>query len=308
VKRARQLAEPGTVAAVPGAKFGLSDPSNEGARRAALAKWITDPGNMVTRRSLVNRVWHYHFGRGIVETPNDFGHMGAPPTHPELLDWLAFWFLENGESIKQLHRLIVTSATYRQSSSSKPEFARLDGDNRYLWRMNRARLDAESIHDAMLLISGQLDLTMGGPAIQQFFFKDDHSPVYDYTQFDADSPAARRRGIYRFVVRSVPDPLMDALDCPNASILSPKRNVTTTSLQALAVLNDPFVLKQCQHFAGRVANAGDLKKQIEQAYQLALNRRPTAVELKRLVPFAQKHGMANVCRVIFNSNEFMFVD
>jgi hypothetical protein len=174
--------------------------------------------------------------------------------------------------------------------------------------MNRSRLDSESIHDAMLFISGKLDLAMGGPAIQQFYFKDDHSPVYDYTQFDVNSPASCRRSIYRFVVRSVPDPLMEALDCPNASILTPKRNVTTTSLQALAILNDPFVLKQCEHFAARVANAGDFKKQIERSYQLALNRRPTVAEMKRLVPFAQKHGMANVCRVIFNSSEFMFVD
>jgi hypothetical protein len=310
VKRPRDLAEPTAVAAVPGpdSRFNIADGNDEGRRRVALAKWITDPKNVLTRRSIVNRVWQYHFGRGIVETPNDFGHMGAQPAHPELLDWLAFWFLDHGESLKQLHRLIVTSATYRQSSTSKPEFAKLDADNRLLWRMNRARLDAESIHDAMLFISGQLDLTMGGPAIQQFYFKDDHSPIYDYTQFEVDSAAARRRSIYRFVVRSVPDPLMDALDCPNASILTPKRNVTTTSLQALAVLNDPFVLKQCEHFAARVANAGDLKKQIERAYQLALNRHPTALELKRLVPFAQKRGMANACRVIFNSNEFMFVD
>src|SRR5206468_10387249 len=159
------------------------DFSAEGLRRAALAKWITDTNNMLTRRSIVNRVWHYHFGRGIVETPNDFGHMGAAPSHPELLDWLAFWFLDNGESLKKLHRLIVTSAAYRQSSAGSAnkeaplpapssrgvEVARharpavrspseIDADNRYLWRMNRARLDAESVRDSMLFISGQLDL------------------------------------------------------------------------------------------------------------------------------------------------------
>jgi len=284
------------------------DFSAECLRRAALAKWITDTNNMLTRRSIVNRVWHYHFGRGIVETPNDFGHMGALPTHPELLDWLAFWFLENGESLKKLHRLIVTSATYRQASASQPEFAKLDAENRYLWRMNRTRLDAESIRDSMLAISGKLDLTMGGPAIQQFYFKDDHSPVYDYTLFDVDSPGSYRRSIYRFVVRSVPDPLMDSLDCPNASILSPKRNVTMTSLQALAVLNDPFVLKQCEHFAARLAKAGALEKQMELACQLALNRRPTAAESKKLREFARKHGLPNVCRLIFNMSEFMFVD
>jgi hypothetical protein len=174
--------------------------------------------------------------------------------------------------------------------------------------MNRSRLDAESIRDSMLAISGKLDLTMGGPGIQQFYFKDDHSPVYDYTLFDIDSPGSCRRSIYRFVVRSVPDPLMDSLDCPNASILSPRRNVTMTSLQALAVLNDPFVLKQCEHFAARLAKAGSVEKQIEQAYQLALNRRPNPAESKKLCDFASKHGLPNVCRLIFNMSEFMFLD
>ena len=144
--------------------------------------------------------------------------------------------------------------------------------------------------------------------MQQFYFKDDHSPVYDYTQFDVDGAPARRRSIYRFIVRSVPDPLMDSLDCPDASILTPKRSTTLTSLQALALLNNPFVLKQCDHLAERVATAGPLNQQIEKAYQLALNRRPTSAELRKLVPFAQKNGMASVCRILFNTSEFMFVD
>jgi hypothetical protein len=316
VKRPGELMLAAGISAVPGpnSKFEIADATDEGARRAALSKWITDPGNMLTRRSIVNRVWHYHFGRGIVETPNDFGHMGALPSHPELLDWLAYWFLENGESLKALHRLIVTSATYRQTSAA--EVARLgstsrseaDADNRYLWRMNRTRLDAESIRDSMLFISGKLDLTMAGPSVQQFYFKDDHSPVYDYGLFDVDSAASCRRGIYRFIVRSVPDPLMDALDCPDPSILCPKRNVTTTSLQALAMLNDPFVLKQCEHLAQRAKPAGDLKKEIDQIYRLALNRKPTREEAKKLQTFAKKFGLPNACRVVFNTSEFMFVD
>ncbi len=311
VKQPRDLMKAAAIASVPGSnsEFEISDVKNEAARRAALAKWIIDPKNILTRRSIVNRVWHSHFGRGIVETPNDFGHMGALPTHPELLDWLAFWFLENGESLKKLHRLIVTSATYRQSSKGDLEFSKVDADNRYLWRMNRSRLDAETIRDSMLALSGKLDLTMGGPAVQQFFFKDDHSPVYDYTQFDVDSPASCRRSIYRFVVRSVPDPLMDSLDCPDASILTPKRNVTMTSLQALAVLNNPFVLKQCENFATRLHKMkSGLSNQIEEAFVLALNRKPTAEETKKFLSFAEKHGMASVCRLIFNTSEFMFVD
>jgi hypothetical protein len=310
VKRPGDLMQAAGVAAVPGpdAHFEIADPNDEGSRRAALAGWIVDRKNLLTRRSIVNRVWHYHFGRGLVETPNDFGHMGALPTHPELLDWLAFWFLDHGESLKKLHRLILTSATYRQSSAPRPECAQLDADNRFLWRFNPARLDAETIRDSILFISGKLDLTMGGPAVQQFYFKDDHSPVYDYTQFDVDSPAGCRRSIYRFTVRSVPDPLLDSLDCPDASILTPKRNETMTSLQALAVLNNPFVLKQCEHLAARVAGAGDLSRQIDQIYQLALNRHPAEAEAKKLDAFARKHGLANLCRLVFNTSEFMFVD
>jgi hypothetical protein len=239
---------------------------------------------MLTRRSIVNRVWQYHFGRGLVETPNDFGRMGSLPSHPELLDWLSFWFVDNGESMKKLHRLIVTSATYRQTSgmqvsspaqksaqaaveSGRTSAAQIDTANRYLWRMNRSRLDAEQVRDAVLAVSGRLDLTTGGPSVQQFHFKDDHSPVYDYARYDPDGPGANRRSIYRFIVRSVPDPLMETLDCPDANLLAPTRTITMTALQALALLNDAFVLRECEHFAGRlVREAKDLDAQIVHAY------------------------------------------
>jgi hypothetical protein len=175
--------------------------------------------------------------------------------------------------------------------------------------MNRSRLDAEQVRDAVLSISGQLDLTMGGPSVQQFYFKDDHSPVYDYGRFDPDSAGAKRRSIYRFIVRSVPDPLMDAMDCPDANLLSPTRNVTMTALQALALLNDAFVLRQCEHFAERLAREREgLDEQIIRAYQLALVREPTEAERARLVAHARKHGLASACRVLFNSNEFLFID
>jgi hypothetical protein len=326
IKRPGEEMKPAAVAAVPGvaAEFQISDLTSEGERRAALAKWLTDTNNMLTRRSIVNRVWAYHFGRGIVETPNDFGHMGARPSHPELLDWLAFWFLKNGESLKKLHRLIVTSATYRQSSFVESRGSRvegsgdssfdarrstLDSQNRFLWRMSRSRLDAEQFHDALLAISGELDLTMGGPSIQQFAFKDDHSPVYDYARYDFNRPGANRRSIYRFIIRSVPDPFMDALDCPDANTLTPVRNITTTALQALATLNDAFVLRQCEAFAERLQRErASLDEQIIRAYELALARRPAERERSQLTAHARKHGLAGACRVLFNSNEFMFLD
>lgn len=175
--------------------------------------------------------------------------------------------------------------------------------------MNRARLDAEQFHDALLLISGELDLKMGGPSVQQFQFKDDHSPVYDYAAYDLNSPGANRRSIYRFIVRSVPDPFTDALDCPDANTLTPVRNVTTTALQALSTLNDAFVLRQCERFASRLMRERNtLAGQIDRAYELALGREPTARERERLIAHANRHGLASVCRVIFNSNEFMFLD
>ena len=175
--------------------------------------------------------------------------------------------------------------------------------------MNRQRLDAESFRDALLAINGRLDLTMGGPSVQQFFFKDDHSPVYDYTRFDVGSAGANRRSVYRFIVRSVPDPFMECMDSADPSLLTPKRNATLTALQALSSLNNPFVVKQVEHFAERVQKAGTtLPKQIAAAYELALNRRPTRDETKVLVDYARQHGLPNACRVILNSNEFMFVD
>ena len=311
VKQPKQEMAAGTLAALAGKDviFGVANPSDEAQRRAALAQWLTRPDDLLLRRSIVNRVWHYHFGRGIVETPNDFGKMGARPTHPELLDWLAYWFLDQGESTKSLHRLIVTSSTYRQSSAPDRSKEKTDADNRYLWRMNRTRLDAECVRDAVLAVSGRLDRTMYGPSVQQFAFKDDHSPVYDYAKFDPDSPGADRRSVYRFIVRSVPDPLMDTLDCPDASLLSPKRNTTLTALQALSLLNNPFMTRQAEHLAERVkAQSPDVAAQVAAAFELATARPPTPDEAKALGDYAARHGLANACRVILNSNEFVFVD
>ncbi len=306
-----ELIAPAGVACVAGpeATFNVANPDDEGQRRAALAGWLTDWRNALLRRSIVNRVWQYHFGRGIVDSPNDFGRMGSRPTHPELLEWLAKWFTDEGQSLKELHRLIVTSAVYRQSSQSNPAYEAIDGGNQYLWRMNRGRLDAESIRDTLLAVSGKLDLTMGGPSVQQFFFKDDHSPIYDYTQFDVDDPRSMRRSVYRFLVRSVPDPLMDCLDCADPSILTPRRNATLTSVQALALLNNPLVVRQAEHLAARLETMhAERVEQIEAACRLALGRGPTEAEAQGLAEHAAKHGLPSACRVLFNSNAFLFVD
>lgn len=312
VNQPLEAATPGALACLPGlaARFALDNSNDEGARRSALARWVSDPKNVLTWRSIVNRVWHYHFGRGIVDTPNDFGRMGSPPTHPELLDWLASWFLENGGSIKSLDRLIVTSATYRQSSKSNSQYAEIDAGNRNLWRMNRTRLDAEQLRDATLAISGKLDRTMGRPSVKQFIESPGiHVTVnVDYQNFDVDSPASFRRSVYRFLFRTLPDPFMDSMDCADASQLTPTRNASVTALQALAMLNNRFIVRQSEHFAARAAALGGaLPEQIAAAYELALGRRPTEKESAALTIYAEKHGLANVCRLILNSNEFMFV-
>jgi hypothetical protein len=215
---------------------------------------------------------------------------------------------DNG-SLKLLHRLIVTSAVYRQSTRHNPAFAAADADNRYLWRMNRRRLDAESIHDAVLLISGKLDRTMGGPSVKQFIQKPGvHvTPVVDYLNFDVDAPANYRRSVYRFVFRTLPDPFMESMDCPDGSQLTPVRGSSVTALQALTMLNDKFIVRQSEHVAARVADVGR-DRQVETMYRLILGRAPTAKEAKAVGAYAAKHGLANACRVLLNSNEFVFVD
>jgi hypothetical protein len=325
-----ELAEPAAIACVPAlpAQFSLSDPSDEASRRAALAQWIAQPSNPLTWRSIVNRLWHYHFGRGIVDSPNDFGRMGSVPSHPEVLDWLAAWLLENGQSLKALHRLILTSSVYRQTSavapcglgsdstSGDPQSAihhpqSIDSDNRLLWRMNRSRLDAESVRDAILQIAGRLDLSMGGPSDRQFSLKPGiHvTPLVNYDEFDWNGPGSNRRSVYRFIFRTLPDPFMDCLDCADASQLTAARNVSVTPLQALVMLNNEFLLTYSEQFAQRLeALDGDVSRRCELACKLVLGRSPTEIEQRELSSFTGQHGLAALARLLFNSNEFMFVD
>ena len=324
-----EAATPGALSCVSGlsSRFEISDTKNEAARRATLAAWLTNPANALTWRSIVNRVWHHHFGRGLVETPNDFGKMGGTPSHPELLDWLAVWFRDDAKgSLKALHRLLVTSTTYRQPSSVESlnrytvEPNRFndstvqrfnDSDNRLLARMNRARLDADQVRDAILQISGCLDLRMGGPGDRQFDLQPGvHvTPKVDYTKFDVDSAAARRRSVYRFLFRTLPDPFMDALDCPAGDQLTPVRNSSVTVQQALALWNDAFTANYAARLATRLeARSKKIEEQVSFACELVWGRAPTDTEREDLAGYARAHGLANLGRVLFNSNEFMFVN
>jgi len=301
----------GTVGMIDGlpARFDLSDHDSEGARRAALAQWITDKRNPLTWRSIVNRVWQYHFGRGFVDTPNDFGKMGATPTHPRLLDYLAATFRDGDQSLKRLHKMIVMSATYRQSSLGNAGKEKLDFDNRFLWRMNRRKIEAEAVRDSVLAVAGKLDLKMGGPGFRAFGFLNDFSPHYKYQEYDPDDPASHRRSIYRFIVRSVPDPFMETLDCADPSQVVAKRLETLTPLQALTMMNNPFMVRMAEHFASRLEGMADSTEgRIDAAYRLAFNRAPTDDERAALTNLAEQQGLANVCRLIFNMNEFVFVD
>jgi mono/diheme cytochrome c family protein len=312
VLRPRQESQPGALAAVSGlpGRFALPADATEADRRAALARWLADPRNPLTWRSIVNRTWQYHFGRGIVETANDFGRNGALPTHPELLDWLAAEFVDSGMSLKRLHRLIVTSATYRQSSGMGAASAGIDAENRYLSRMPRRRLEAEALRDGVLLLAGRLDRRIGGPSFQDFVIeKPEHSPHYEYHLHDPNDPASHRRSIYRFAVRSQQQPFMTLLDCADPSMQVDRRNESLAALQALALLNNGFMLTMAGHYANRLEQVEpNLERRVRRAWYECTGSPPDEPTRDALAGFAREHGLPNLCRLLFNLTEFVFVD
>ncbi len=307
---------PGTLA-IPGVlplsgvlPWQFSPELGEGQRRAKLAEWFVDHDNPLVWRSIVNRIWQYHFGEGIVATPNDLGRMGALPTHPELLDWLAVEFRDGDQSMKELHRMIVASNTYQQSSADNAMNSAIDSGNQFLWRASRRRLSAEELRDSILIVSGAMNLEMGGPGYYLFALeKTEHSPHFEYHKFDPSDKASHRRSIYRFIARSQPNPYMTTLDCADSSQSTPRRNETLTSLQALALLNNKFNLVMAEKFASRLESENaDLQSQVRQAMALVTQRPATETEVRELLVYAETHGVANLCRLLFNLSEFLFVD
>ena len=293
------------------ARFELPVDAPEGARRQALAEWLVSPDNPLTWRSAVNRAWLHHFGRGIVDTPSDFGRMGSPPSHAALLDWLAAEFQDRGGSLKSLHRLIVGSATWRQRADDDSSSAAIDSGNARLWRQNRRRLEAEAIRDAVLATAGTLDPTAGGPGWQDFRIEHpEHSPHYRYDLADPADRSTWRRSIYRFIVRSQTQPFMTSLDCADPSMRVEKRNESLSAIQALALLNNGFMTTQAVEFAARVAReAGDdPDAQVDRAFRLAFGRAPTDEERGVLLELLRSHGLPAVCRTLVNLNEFTFID
>jgi hypothetical protein len=301
---------PGTLSLLRDLKPDLGPlETSEGDRRRALAAWITDTRNPLTRRVIVNRLWHWHFGQGIVNTPSDFGLGGGKPSHPQLLDYLAEELLKSGWSLKHVHKLILMSDAYRQSSAFNQKAFAIDAQNRLLWRQNPRRIEAEATRDFVLAISGKLNLQQtSGPGFTDFTYTESYAPVYQH--ITADTPELWRRSIYRFVVRSTPQKFLTTLDCPDPANLTPARLTTTTALQSLALFNNDFILRQSRYFAERLQNeaGADVSKQIHLAYALAFSREPTADERQLGTQFIQTSGLFAFCRSLFNANEFVYVD
>jgi len=287
--------------------FAVNEEEPAGNRRVALARWLTDPRNPLTPRVMANRLWHYHFGRGIVGTPSDFGYNGERPTHPELLDYLALRLQEYGWKLKPLHREILLSMAYRQSSAPDEAKARVDSDARMLWRFPPQRLTAEAIRDSILAVSGKLDRRMGGPGFHLFRYTVDN--VATYFPISEFGPDTFRRAVYQTAARSVRSELLGQYDCPDPSLPEPRRIVTTSPLQALALLNNAFVLDQAKFFAERLQReaGGDRARQVERAFVVAFGRAPEGEERASALELIAQHGLAAFCRALLNANELIYV-
>lgn len=287
--------------------YQLPSSASEADRRMELAKWITSDSNPLTPRVLANRIWHYHFGTGLVSTPSDFGYMGALPSHPELLDWLTGKLIKNDWRLKDIHRLIMNSATYQQSSAFRPEAASVDAEARLLWRFPIRRLSAEEIRDSMLHVAGVLNLQMGGPGFRLYEYQQDN--VATYVPLGQHGPETYRRSVYHQNARASVVDLMTEFDQPDCAFGAPRRSETTTPLQALTTLNHSFTLDMASALANRLKNdsADNLSGQIKRAFQLCYGRPPTTSELERCRHHVKRYGLPSLCRVLFNTSELIYV-
>ena len=285
-------------------------------RRRGFAEWLTNKQNPLTARVMVNRLWQHHFGEGIVRTPSNFGKMGEAPSHPELLDWLALEFIEpkNGKSwsLKQMHRLMMTSQAYQMRSDDVAANVALDPENRLFWRMPRVRLEAEIIRDAMLMVAGNLDRTLGGPCVYPWIDPKlfQSSTKRTWPGKPDDDPSTWRRSLYVYSKRSIRYPLFETFDQPNLINSCERRNRSTIAPQALLMMNNNFVLFEAQKFAERLRNeaGADVAKQVGRSYQLALGRAPSGFERAKTMAFIQgnPNGLAEFCQALFNLNEFVY--
>ncbi|WP_010582497.1 DUF1549 domain-containing protein [Schlesneria paludicola] len=318
---------PGGLAAIRGlsSDFGLRPDAIESHRREQLANWITDHRNPLFARVMANRVWHYHFGSGLADSPNDMGFHAGVPSHPELLEWLAAEFqgrrrnqIEHDPaqppdpqafSLKRLHRLLLASATFRQGSNHNSRAAGVDANNRLLWRFSPRRLEAEEMRDAMLSVAGELNSQLGGKGYQDvnsYFFKG----TQFYDPIDPVGAVNHRRTIYRMWARGGRSPFLDTFDCPDPSTTTPRRSSTVTPLQALSLLNHSFGLRMANHFANRLTaeHAASTDGQVHSAYLLLFGREADAEEKSIGQTFIARHGLPAYCRAMWNASEFLFLD
>jgi len=332
----KEKVEPGFLTILDPSPARVSTPSGieSTGRRTALASWLTDPQNPLPARVMVNRLWHYHFGRGIVATPSDFGSMGERPTHPALLDWLASELVRRRWSLKAMHRLMVTSNTYQQSSLFNETATKADPQDLWLWRFPRQRLEAEVIRDSALWVSGRLNLEMSGPSI--FPELPPGMESRGGWRVTDSVPERDRRSVYVFVRRNTRYPLFEAFDMPDTHESCARRNVTTTAPQALSLLNSRLTLEWAQAFAGRVlaAAGASTEDQIDTAFRLAYSRRPESSEKEIAKAFFKRQrdllsekpqdqlamptassassdplsaaALVDFCHVLINSNEFVY--
>ena len=307
---------PGVLSvATDGGEWDFPEPPSDAAsswRRRGFAEWLTNENNPLTARVIVNRLWQHHFGEGIVRTPSNFGKMGVPPTHPELLDWLAVDLMDGGWRLKRMHRLMLTSEAYRLAAAHDADNAAIDPENRLMWRMPRVRLEAEIIRDAILSVSGSLDRTLGGPAILPYIDPDlfEKSSKRDWKGLPDSDRSTWRRSLYVFSKRSIRYPMFETFDQPNLIDSVGRRNRTTIAPQALILMNNPMIVFQAGKFAERIRReAGDdIGRQVEHAFRLTLGREPEPSErvaAKELVT-ARADGLNELCRLMFNLNEFLY--
>jgi hypothetical protein len=316
--------EPGFISVIADGNSPTAIPPEHGhtsGRRRALAEWIGSPDNPLTARVFVNRIWHHHFGRGIVASLNNFGLMGDRPTHPELLDWLACELVDRGWSAKQMHRLLMTSQAYRMSSHFDNDANhKIDSENQLLWKFRMQRMEAETLRDSILAVSGKLNRTLGGPPV---FPKVDSSilATMRHGRWDSkeDGPEVWRRSVYVYRKRGMPFPMFDVFDLPDQNVSCNRRYTSTVPTQALVLLNDEFVLRQAQFFADRIAiEAGsDPAAEVVRAYQIALGREPEKEEMRLNLDFLLRQrqfhdgnslaALTDLAHVLLNLNEFVYV-
>jgi len=307
IDRPEAEAPPGALGLLPhkSPDFGLPVDAPDQPRRLALAEWIAHPDNPLLSRVWVNRVWQNHFGTGLVDSSSDFGNQGSLPTHPELLDFLARFLVENDFRTKPLHKLILMSRTYQQASDDRPEAWKKDSQSRLLWRFPPRRLDAEAIRDSILFVSGQLGSQSGGPGFRPYT-TESYGSVF-YKPILKEEPAFLARSIYRTVIRSARSPLLEAFDCPDPTVRTARRNQTTTPIQALALMNDPFVQRRSDHLALELSRdaKGDLSQGVEMLWKKAYSREATTKERELALMVANKSGLSTVVWAVFNSSEFL---